>query len=118
MLDLLLLIFIMVFNIFFIELNNSDNLYIEFNFYEFDVMSVRDNDFLVDLIKFEIWVKGMLEVDEDYYNYIIFKIDLNFKYVRDDIDFGDMYSYIKIIYLLFRVLMDNYYSYVISDFSF
>lgn len=118
MLDLLLLIFIMVFNIFFIELNNSDNLYIEFNFYEFDVMSVRDNDFLVDLIKFEIWVNGMLEVDEDYYNYIIFKIDLNFKYNRDDIDFGDMYSYIKIIYLLFRVLMDNYYSYVISDFSF
>lgn len=103
-----LLIFIMVFNIFFIELNNSDNLYIEFNFYEFDVMSVRDNDFLVDLIKFEIWVKEViLEVDEDYYNYIIFKIDLNLKYNRDDIDFGDMYSYIKIIYLFFRVLMDN-----------
>lgn len=86
---------IMVSNIFFTESNNSDNLYTEPNLYESDVTSARDNDSTVDSTKFETRVNGTPEVDEEHYNHITLKIDLNPKYNRDDTDLSDMYSHIK-----------------------
>lgn len=109
---------IMVSNIFFTESNNSDNLYTEPNLYESDVTSARDNDSTVDSTKFETRVKEVTpEVDEDHYNHITLKIDLNPKYNRDDTDLGDMYSHIKTTHPPYRVLTDNQYSHVTSDSS-
>lgn len=99
------------------ESNNSDNLYTEPNLYESDVTSARDNDSPVDSTKFETRVNGTPEVDEDHYNHITLKIDMNPKYARDDTDLGDMYSHIKTTHPPSRVLTDNHYSHVTSDSS-
>lgn len=117
MLDLLSLTVIMDSNIFFTESNNSDNLYTEPNLYESDVTSARDNDFPVNSTKFETRVNGTPEVDEEHYNHITLKIDLNPKYNRDDTDLSDMYSHIKTTHPPSRVLADNQYSHVTSDSS-